>query len=110
MLKNVEASKMPKHSLENVNDVSFPTRKKGEPIPLIIYGMKAKPDDDETYFKALKVHGAMSYGMAMRVLKWEDTRAGQAEERLLASGRIAYNKQGRAVVVDSDTSDMMGGA
>ncbi|WP_245256485.1 hypothetical protein [Bartonella tamiae] len=104
MLKNVETSKRPKHSLANENDDSFPTRKKGEPIPVIIYDMKAKPDDDETYLKALQLHGAMSYGMAMRVLGWGGTRAANAEDRLRETGRIAYNKQGRAVVVDKDTS------
>lgn len=89
MLKNVETIKRPKQS---------------QPYPEIIFDSKAKPDDDETYFKALQLHGAMSYGMAMRVLKWGGTRAGQAEARLRETGRIAYNKQGRAVVVDNDTS------
>lgn len=89
MLKNVEANKRPKQP---------------QPYPEIIYDGKAKPDDDETYFAALQLHGAMSYGMAMRVLGWGGTRAANAEDRLRETGRIAYNKQGRAVVVDSDTS------
>ncbi|WP_279090435.1 hypothetical protein [Bartonella apis] len=47
---------------------------------------------------------AMSYGMAMRVLGWGGTRAAKAEDRLRKSGRIAYGKHGRAVVVNSDAS------
>lgn len=58
-------------------------------------------DDPETYFEALRIHGPMSYGMAMRVLGWGATRAGQAEDSLRFAGRIAFNKQGRAVLIDS---------
>lgn len=63
---------------------------------------KAKPDDSETYAEALRLHGAMSYGMAMRVLSWGGTRAGQAEDVLRLAGRIAFNERGRAVLSDNE--------
>ncbi len=43
----------------------------------------------------------MSYGMAMRVLQWGGTRAGQAEEALLKQDRIKFNECGWAYPVDS---------
>jgi hypothetical protein len=57
-----------------------------------------RPDDPETYVEALRVHGPMTYGMAMRVLGWGGTRAGQAETALRAAGRITINNHGRAVL------------
>ena len=63
---------------------------------------KAKPDDAETYAEVLRLHGAMSYGMAMRVLGWGGTRASQAEDALRLAGRIVFNSQGRAVLSDNE--------
>lgn len=63
---------------------------------------KAKPNDTETYAKALRIHGAMSYGMAMQVLGWGGTRAGQAQDALRIAGRIVFNGQGRAVLSDNE--------
>ncbi|MBX8785496.1 hypothetical protein HBA94_17200, partial [Ochrobactrum sp. GRS2] len=63
---------------------------------------KAKPDDTETYAEALRIHGAISYGMAMRVLGWGGTRASQAEDALRLAGRIVFNRQGRAVLSDNE--------
>lgn len=63
---------------------------------------KAKPNDTETYAKALRIHGAMTYGMAMQVLGWGATRAGQAEDALRLAGRITFNSQGRAVLSDNE--------
>ncbi|WP_198013293.1 hypothetical protein [Pseudochrobactrum sp. AO18b] len=63
---------------------------------------KAKPDDAETYAEELRKHGAMSYGMAMRVLGWGGTRASQAEDALRLAGRIVFNSQGRAVLSDNE--------
>ncbi len=87
--------------LKNVETFNRP--KQPQPYLETHYDGIAKPDDDETYLKALQLHGAMSYGMAMRVLGWGGTRAAKAEDRLRKSGRIAYGKHGRAVVVSSDT-------
>lgn len=64
---------------------------------------KAKPGDPETYAEALRIHGPMSYGMAMRVLGWGGTRAGQAEDALRLAGRITFNSQGRAVLIERET-------
>lgn len=88
--------------LKNVETFNRP--KQPQPYLETLYDGIAKPDDDETYLKALQLHGAMSYGMAMRVLGWGGTRAAKAEDRLRKSGRIAYGKHGRAVVVSSDAS------
>lgn len=63
---------------------------------------KAKPNDPETYTEALRIHGAMTYGMAMQVLGWGATRAGQAEDALRFAGRITFNSQGRAVLSDNE--------
>lgn len=57
-------------------------------------------DDTEVYARALILHGPMTYGMAMRVLGWGGTRAGQAEAALRQAGRIAFNNLGRAVLVE----------
>lgn len=54
----------------------------------------ARPDDAERYADALRLHGPMTYGMAMRVLGWGGTRAGQAEGALKAAGRIDYDRSG----------------
>ena len=62
---------------------------------------KIRPDDPERYLEALRLHGPMSYGMAMRVLQWGGTRAGQAEDALLEQGRIKFNERGWAYAVDS---------
>lgn len=62
---------------------------------------KIRPDDPERYLDALRLHGPMSYGMAMRVLQWGGTRAGQAEDALWEQGRIKFNKRGWAYPVDS---------
>ncbi|KAB2734780.1 hypothetical protein F9K81_17790 [Brucella anthropi] len=59
---------------------------------------KPTPEDAELYAEALRLHGPMSYGMAMRVLGWGGTRAGQAEDALLQAGRISFNNLGRAVL------------
>ena len=88
--------------LKNIDPLKGP--KQPQPYLETLYDGKAKPDDDETYLKALQLHGAMSYGMAMRVLGWGGTRAAKAEDRLRKSGRIAYSKHGRAVLVSSDAS------
>lgn len=61
----------------------------------------ARPEDADRYAEALRLHGPMSYGMAMRVLGWGGTRAGQAETALRAAGRITFNKLGRAVLVEA---------
>jgi len=60
--------------------------------------IEVKPDDPERYAEALRAHGPMSYGTAMRVLGWGGTRAGQAEDALRKQGRIAFDKFGRAVL------------
>lgn len=66
----------------------------------------ARPDDADRYADALRLHGPMSYGMAMRVLCWGGTRAGQAETALRQAGRITFNKLGRAMLVeDSNRED-----
>lgn len=62
-----------------------------------------QPDDPETYVEALRVHGPMTYGMAMRVLGWGGTRAGQAETALRAAGRITLNNHGRAVLTGAQS-------
>lgn len=64
--------------------------------------MTARDDDAERYADALRLYGPMSYGMAMRVLGWGGTRAGQAEDVLRLAGRITFNKQGRAVLMESE--------
>ncbi|PYE88774.1 hypothetical protein [Phyllobacterium leguminum] len=61
-----------------------------------------KPDDPERYADALLAYGPMSYGMAMRILGWGGTRAGQAEDALRKQGRIAFDKFGRAVLKTED--------
>ena len=63
---------------------------------------KARQDDPETYAEALRLHGAMSYGMAMRVLGWGGSRASQVEHALRLAGRIVFNSQGRAVLSDNE--------
>jgi len=63
----------------------------------------AHPGDPETYVEALRVHGPMSYGMAMRVLGWGGSRAGQAETALRASGCITLNNHGRAVLTGAQS-------
>ncbi len=62
-----------------------------------------RPGDPETYVEALRVHGPMTYGMAMRVLGWGGTRAGQAETALRAAGRITLNNHGRAVLTGAQS-------
>jgi len=62
-----------------------------------------QPSDPETYIEALRVHGPMTYGMAMRVLGWGGTRAGQAETALRAAGRITLNNHGRAVLTGAQS-------
>ena len=60
----------------------------------------ARTDDADQYAEALRLHGPMTYGMAMRVLGWGGTRAGQAEAALKAAGRITFNNLGRALLVE----------
>lgn len=60
---------------------------------------KATPEDAELYAKILLLYGPVSYGMAMRILGWGATRAGQAEQELLKAGRITFDRLGRAVLV-----------
>lgn len=60
----------------------------------------ARPDDAERYADALRLHGPMTYGTAMRVLRWGGTRAGQAETALMKAGRVKFNSLGRAVLVE----------
>jgi len=62
-----------------------------------------QPGDPEAYAEALRVHGPMSYGMAMRVLGWGATRAGQAETTLRAAGCITLNNHGRAVLTGAQS-------
>lgn len=62
----------------------------------IEFDTKARPDDHEAYAEALRFHGAMSYGQAMRVLGWGGTRAGQAEDFLRLASRVEFNEQGWA--------------
>lgn len=57
--------------------------------------------DMDLYADALRLHGPMSYGMAMERLRWGATRAGQAETALREAGRIRFNKQGRAVLLET---------
>ena len=64
-----------------------------------------QPGDMDAYAAALRMHGPMSYGMAMGVLGWGGTRAGQAEQDLLAAGRIRFNAAGRAVLVEEVRHD-----
>jgi len=80
--------------LKNVETFNRP--KQPQPYPEITYDMKSEQDDDETYLKALQLHGAMSYGMVMRVLGWGGTRAANAEDQLREAGRITFNALGRA--------------
>ncbi|WP_182418545.1 hypothetical protein [Bartonella sp. HY038] len=63
------------------------------------YNSKARLDDAELYARALKLYGAMSYGMAMQVLEWGATRAANAQDQLREAGRIQFNHLGRAVLV-----------
>lgn len=65
----------------------------------------ARPDDAETYADAMRAHGPMTYGMAMRRLGWGGTRAGQAEAALKQAGRIAFNDNGRAYLVPGKEGD-----
>lgn len=65
----------------------------------------ANPDDADRYAEALRLHGPMSYGMAMRVLRWGGTRAGQAETALKEAGRIAFNDNGRAYLLSGKHPD-----
>jgi hypothetical protein len=60
----------------------------------------ARPDDFEVYAEALRLHGPMSYGTAMRMLGWGGTRAGQAEAALREAGRIRYDSTGMGQIVD----------
>lgn len=62
----------------------------------------AQRNDAEVYATAIRVHGPMSYGMAMRRLGWGGTRAGQAEAALKKAGRIAFNDNGRAYLVSNE--------
>lgn len=65
------------------------------------FGQRIPPrSDPDLYADALRLHGPMSYGVAMWILGWGATRAGQAETALRAAGRIRFNKLGRAVLVD----------
>ena len=90
--------------LKNIDPLKGPK----QPLPYLetLYDGKAKPDDDEPISKLfifmMPCYRNVSYGMAMRVLGWRGTRAAKAEDRLRKSGRIAYGKHGRAVVVSSD--------
>ncbi len=61
--------------------------------------------DAEMYADALRVHGPMSYGMAMEKLGWGATRAGQAESVLWNAGHIRFNALGRAVLAEIDEGD-----
>ncbi|OQP87573.1 hypothetical protein BTR14_03105 [Rhizobium rhizosphaerae] len=56
----------------------------------------------DRYAQALREHGPLSYGMAMGVLGWGGTRAGQAESDLKAAGRIRFNELGRAVLIEEE--------
>lgn len=58
----------------------------------------SRPDAD-VYADALRLHGPMTYGVAMLALGWGGTRASQAEAALRAAGRITFNKLGQAVLV-----------
>ena len=62
----------------------------------IEFDTRATIEDPEIYAEALCIHGPMSYGMAMRVLGWGGTRAGQAEDALRLDGRVQLNTQGWA--------------
>lgn len=68
----------------------------------IEFDTRATNEDLEIYAEALRIHGPMSYGMAMRVLHWGGTRAGQSENILRLAGRIVFNKQGRAILSDNE--------
>lgn len=63
------------------------------------YNSKTRSDDAEVYARALKLHGAMSYGMAMQVLEWGATRAANAQDQLREAGRVEFNHLGWAVLV-----------
>lgn len=67
------------------------------------YDPAPRPGDPEAYAEALRVHGPMTYGMAMRVLGWGGTRAGQAETALRAAGRVTLNQDGRAVLTGAQS-------
>jgi hypothetical protein len=71
------------------------------PMEAVEFDPVSRPSDPETYAEALRVHGPMSYGMAVRVLGWGGTRAGQAEMVLRAAGRIAFSGHGRAFLPDA---------
>ncbi len=76
----------------------IPFRRQPEQLPDWKPDTKATPEDAELYAEALRLHGPMSYGMAMRVLGWGGTRAGQAEDALRQADRISFNKLGWAVL------------
>ncbi|MBZ9859720.1 hypothetical protein [Mesorhizobium sp. CA12] len=56
--------------------------------------------DPDLYANALRRYGPMSYGMAMQRMGWGGTRAGEAESALRQAGRISFNEQGRAVLLE----------
>lgn len=66
----------------------------------IMFDARAKPNDPEIYAEALRIHGPMSYGMAMRVLGWGGTRAGHAQDVLQRNGRVQLNNYGWAYLSD----------
>ncbi len=86
-------------ALSNAFDISKRTAitAKGDLHRDMKFAPVVQPSDPETYIEALRVHGPMTYGMAMRVLGWGGTRAGQAETALRAAGRITLSNHGRAV-------------
>lgn len=83
--------------------------KRWRPIPPAEWSRHLKPQrgDPERYLEALKEYGPLSYGMAMRVLGWGGTRAGQVQDELHRKGRIKFDKRGWAYPVDSseDSND-----
>ncbi|MGP2491074.1 hypothetical protein ACTDI4_05535 [Mesorhizobium sp. PUT5] len=92
-------------ALSPVGDISKRTAiaAKGDLRRDVKFAPVVQPDDPETYVEALRVHGPMTYGMAMRVLGWGGTRAGQAETALRAAGRITLNNHGRAVLTGAQS-------
>ncbi|RVG89295.1 hypothetical protein [Sinorhizobium meliloti] len=54
----------------------------------------------EAYAQALRQHGPCGYGPMARVLGWEMTRTGQAEDALRKAGRIVYDRTGRGWLVE----------
>lgn len=91
--------------LSNAFDISKRTAiaAKGDLRRDMKFDPAVRPGDPETYVEALRVHGPMTYGMAMRILGWGGTRAGQAETALRAAGRITLNNHGRAVLTGAQS-------